>query len=492
MCLFFYNNYSNMIINTNQSACLSLVNVIKNEIKTHNELYIKQLNSPSQLNQKEYTDSVNQYYEISDSFQNNHINIFIKIYKYDSIDNEYQAIFDSDKNLKNLRIDSSRFLNDINTELKNSTSNDIINIKYDSNLGQKTSFFSKIQDSNGQNYALVEVGINSQILDISLMIVFIDLFLLLITSIIFIILTFSELNNFLKALIKKMENKQKSIKMRGEFIMYRPLQFLLCCLIGFNSVLLVIISKDILINIGLESDTFLIGLPAIFMSFGTFFSQALFDFFKTKLSIKNCALLFCLFQVLFFGICIYSIQANNFILFCIATFFSSLFIIALGGLLGNLPLLSEDQKLRFSLFNDRSMATISGNIVSVFICGLLAQFLGNFTIYCFAIFISIILILLICVYFPKNEFSSKNSKKNINYSAKDLLKVIFKPIFIMFILLVLLPDSISCGFKNFVFPLIGDTLGFNKVLISNLFSISSFLAFLVNKPITNFCKRFNY
>lgn len=355
-------------------------------------------------------------------------------------------------------------------------------VQFDNSYGNHFSAFSTIFNKNNKPICavIVELDYNLSISDFINYVI--HIFIILVIFVIIVAFIVIEIVGVYKTRKTHKEYVKKKYE-HSELAYYRIFGFLTSYLGIFNGVLLVLISQDIVVANNYENLSLLIAIPPTVTSVGMFFGQPVFAILSKKLSAKTLLLGGGALLGISFITCFYSVQNNNFIAFCFATFVSSMLVGMLYSYRSFMAVISPNENIRYEINKSQSLASISAGVISVAVSGIISDTIGASFIYVGAL-IPVAMVLVFAILFvPKNtKYDFAHGKnKNSKIVIRDCLKLLRQPYFVAVMLLMITPVLISGGYKSFIFPLLTDGQGISKSAISNFVVIANFATYIFSK-----------
>lgn len=268
------------------------------------------------------------------------------------------------------------------------------------------------------------------------------------------------------------------------------IDFFRSLIFGCDTVLGVLITKQILQNLSLPCNGFMLSIPLVTFGIGSIITLPVFQILTYKISIKK------IYGVCFIGLfvslvmLIISVRFNDFIVYCIAKFIFGFSIILFLATNHTVPMCHRDEKVRFKAFRGFSMTDISGAVIAIIISCEVAEYWGYEYIYLIALVFVIIVSILVFVFLnAKTCFPARENA--ISSDIKTFIKVIFSlpMIACLFVSFVSYTTGI---YKTFVFSLLGEDFELSQISISYVASLSLIVVYILSRLYDKVTKNFEH
>lgn len=426
-------------------------------------------------------------YNICEHNSINNINIFINLYK--KMDNGLIIPIESSFEISGVNIpwaEDKKKLTEIDKE-------EISNIIYIDDLGECIASVAPLKDNEGKIIGYIETGSDMWLMTVGQFRQIVKTFVALLTLIVSIVLLFSEIKNIINA-NRKSKLLIENAHPHPEIAYFRSMRLCIEFVLKFDSVLMILIAKDLLIQNGVTNIVLMVGLPATLMSVGMLIGQAISDFCLPRFYVKKVIVISALSNAVIYVVTSFLIFQGSFWGYCLGILLANVFFGVMAGPSLIMPFLSDNENLRFEMNNEKSMAGISASVISIMLAGFVAQYFGNYAIYLFALLPLAGVLFISLKYLPNATYYGR-LKSNDNVKKLKIIeyvKFIFSPAILILIFIVIIPSDTIGGYKSIFFPLFSQEYGLTKDFISNLVVLANFTAFILNKPLTNLIKNKNY
>lgn len=350
----------------------------------------------------------------------------------------------------------------------------------------------RIYDNAGNELGILEVGHYLDTLKSNTLERSIRTALDIISLIGAIYLIFTEVMAFIRGLSQKGEASLRHEE-HTELYNLRSIGFLTRLVIAFDSVLLVLITQDML-SAGTYPDgsiAILTALPTTLMGIGLTLGSILYTWLAGRVTVKKLCVFGSIFMTLSYVAITYSVITNNYILFCIFKFTGSVSNNIIYGVISSMPNQTDDETKRYTAFQELGLGGLSSGILGALLGGFLADRIGNASLYALSVILLIIVGIFLFVVLPKNTYyvSSKAREKR---SLKPYIRLFFSPTMIAFLLFLEIPFQTIYGYKNFLFPIYSSALSMPKIYVSSFVVIAKLITILISDGVRKISIRFDY
>lgn len=282
----------------------------------------------------------------------------------------------------------------------------------------------------------------------------------------------------------------------------RPLSFLISLAIGADSVLAVLISKDLFAKSNFVDfatqynlNDFFAGVPITLAAIALVLGVLFFMKIQYKFSCKAVFVAASVMLVLSYLLTAFSVYFELFTLLCIAKFIAGFFCGVLQIELYSMACMVHSSKERSPLVQSISRTRMPASVISILACVALADKFGAYTIYAFAAVCVLFFVVFGWFTIPAYKFNisdelDKDDGKIIP-TSKQIVKWLLSPQMLVLILFVILPYAATKGYKSYLFPLYSQSIGLDKGSISFIFALATMFAFILVHPISDLSKRFS-
>ena len=238
---------------------------------------------------------------------------------------------------------------------------------------------------------------------------------------------------------------------------------------SLDSIIIVTFSRRLCIASGI-SEAFT-SLPIIIAGIGSVIGIELFRPFRNHIGTRSIVSISYALYIVSALICMWCISVNSLIGICFAKILAGIAAGLLNAAMYRLPSLwkdNEDEVRRIT--TDIESGLLTAGILGVFAGGIIATYASYAAIYLVEAITSVIFFFVGRRIFIKkqNRFNNfdKDQKRELNSNA---IKFILAPAIISLLLIFILYNGVALCYKQIVFPMFSDKLGFSEQIISNMY-----------------------
>ena len=312
-------------------------------------------------------------------------------------------------------------------------------------------------------------------------------------------LAYSELRSCGRCLFRYRQRQQEDPD-NSIATLTRPFTLAITMLTSIDSVMTVLIARDLLTKAGMGDNGPLLALPAAMLGIGLICGQGLFGLLGDKVGLRRLvasgafAMLLC---TIFTGT---AVASGNFWLYCAAKLTMSIPFGMLYALGYSLPRLAKSDDVRAVSAGGVKRTDTSAAALGTVLGGYAAQVLGNVWVYVLVGIACLPVIILALSLLPRGleplEVLARRNQKPTQSTAADaskqssrapaksngkkarLFDFLKTPNAIGLALLVVLPATVAAGYASFLFPLFSVDLGLSKSDINNICVLGQLVVYL--------------
>ncbi|MDO4219390.1 MAG: MFS transporter [Synergistaceae bacterium] len=272
-----------------------------------------------------------------------------------------------------------------------------------------------------------------------------------------------------------------------ELTTVRSFSFLFYVLSSFDGVILVLISREMLISGGYSpnSITWLMSLPAVAWSIGLPIGTILYSFLASRIPIRKLAIGSIMLLAICLTLMIPAVMKNLFFAFVALKFFVGVAGCTSYSTISSMPFRTDNEVERYRGVRERTMGEVSGGVFGPLIAGFISHKFGNISLYVVNALNLVPLFVLMLIVLPKNcVYISRVSRKKGIGSLKNFGKFLISVPMLSYFVFLVLPLTITKGYKNYLFPLFSTSMEVSKLYITSFFVFARVIMLLINEPIT--------
>ena len=265
----------------------------------------------------------------------------------------------------------------------------------------------------------------------------------------------------------------------AETLLGRPLNFVLNIAFGMDAAFAVVIAKDMLAGSGLDSTTFVWGIPALAITLGTTLGTLAHALLSSRVSGRSFAVPMLLVGVAAQGLSFCAVLNSWFVVFVVCKLLSSACFAGTTFISKNLAGGTAGKDVgneHLSLVVNRSSVNIAGKgaaVVASVVGGALAS-AGNQWVYLAGALVSLLALPLLLLALPKGRVISKHGEEA---NIRNVFEFLRSPIMLATLAFAIFPTVLASGYKSYILPLFLDAAGVSKSDIASLFALGNVLLY---------------
>lgn len=257
----------------------------------------------------------------------------------------------------------------------------------------------------------------------------------------------------------------------------RPFTLAITMLSSIDSVMTVLIARDLLARAGLGDTSPLLGVPAIMLGVGLVIGQGLYGYCGSRVGLRKlmaAGALFMFCAALFTGVAVLS---ENFWLYCVAKLVMASPFGLLYSLGYSLPRIAESDEVRAQAAGGVKRTDTSAAALGTVLGGYAAQVFGNAWIYALVALACIPVFIMATNLLPRGirpleELAQPDRGRGAISSFLKTSTAVGLALF------VVLPATVAAGYASFLFPLFSADLGLTKSDINNIVVLGQLVVYI--------------
>ncbi len=336
----------------------------------------------------------------------------------------------------------------------------------------------QIPTSDGKGVAgVIEIGSKTRSFEAAITGKLAQRILGLLVLLLVVYLAYSELRTCGRCLFSFRQRLKKDGD-RTVALLTRPFTFCITLLTSIDSVMTVLIARDLLSKSGMGESSPFLAVPAVMLGIGLIAGQGLYAItgprvgarklvFTGALAILACALF-----------TIFSVASGNFWIYCVAKFLMSVPLGLLYVLGYSLPRIAPDDETRAQAAGGVKRTDNSAAALGTVLGGYAAQTLGNMWVYALVAVASLPVFLIAINLLPRamqpvEKLAQPDSKNGL---IRDFVKT---PMALGLALFIVLPATLAAGYSSFLFPLFSSDLGMSKAEVNNVVVLGQLVVYVL-------------
>lgn len=300
--------------------------------------------------------------------------------------------------------------------------------------------------------------------------------LTLLVMILVVYLAYSELRACGRCLFSFKRRQEKDAN-EAIAILTRPFTFAITMLSSIDSVMTVLIARDLLSKAGMGDSSSLLALPAVMLGVGLVIGQRIYSHAGAKIGLRRLMVSGSLIMLVFACLTGLSVASGNFWFYCAAKLVMSIPFGMLYVLGYSLPRLAKNDDVRTAAAGGVKRTDTSAAALGTVLGGYAAQLFGNIWVYALIAMACIPILIMALNLLPRGirplEAIAQPEKRSGN--IRDFVK---SGPALAIALLIVLPATVATGYASFLFPLFSADLGLSKSDINNIFVLGQLVVFI--------------
>lgn len=257
----------------------------------------------------------------------------------------------------------------------------------------------------------------------------------------------------------------------------RPFTLSITMLSSIDSVMTVLIARELLVKAGLDQSSPLLGLPAVMLGLGLIIGQFLYGLLGSKVGLRRLMGLGAVAMMACALITVAAVASGGFWWYCAAKLLMSMPFGLLYTLGYSMPRIAESDDARSAAASDVRRTDTSAAALGTVLGGYAAQALGNAWVYVIVAIACIPVIMMALNLLPKGAAPPERSGAATK-AAGSLLKFVRGRNAVSLALFIVVPAAIAAGYTSFLFPLFSADLGLQKAEINNIYVLGQLIVYV--------------
>ena len=300
--------------------------------------------------------------------------------------------------------------------------------------------------------------------------------LALLVLILVVYLAYSELRACGRCLFSYRQ-RQKEGDVRGVAVLTRPFTLAITMLTSIDSVMTVLIARDLLAKAGMGESSPLLAVPAVMLGVGMIIGQGIYAATGRRIGLRKLVASGAFIMLVCACATGAAVHSGIFWLYCVAKLLMAVPFGMLYSLGFSLPRLAADDETRALAAGGVKRTETSAAALGTVLGGYVAQTLGNVWVYVLVAAACLPVILIAINLLPRGmqpleKLAQPDSK---NGRIRDFTRT---PIALGIALFIILPATLASGYASFLFPLYSADLGLSKSDINNIFVLGQLVVYV--------------
>ncbi len=337
--------------------------------------------------------------------------------------------------------------------------------------------FVQNPSTDGQSIAgVVEIGSKVRSFESAVVGNLIRQVLSLLVMVLVVYLAYCEIRACASCLLKYRQRQAKE-KERSAAVLTRPFTLAITMLTSIDSVMTVLIARDLLKHAGMSDSGLLLVLPAIMLGVGTIIGQGIYGVRGSRVGLRRLMVSGAVAMLLCACLTYVAVLSSNFWLYCAAKLAMAAPFGMLYALGYSLPRLAANEETRAFAADGVNRTNTSAAALGTVLGGYAAQALGNAWVYAIVAAACVPVISMALRLLPKGmqPLEALAQPSQGTGRLKDLAK---SPSILAITFFVVLPAAVATGYSSLLFPLFSSDLGLSKADINNIVVLGQLVVFV--------------
>lgn len=336
----------------------------------------------------------------------------------------------------------------------------------------------QIPTSDGKGVAgVIEIGSKTRSFEASITGKLAQRILGLLVLLLVVYLTYSELRTCGRCLFSFRQRLERDGD-RAVALLTRPFTFCITLLTSIDSVMTVLIARDLLSKSGMGESSPFLAVPAVMLGIGLIAGQGLYSVVGPRVGARKLVFMGALGILACALFTIFSVASGNFWVYCVAKLLMSVPLGLLYVLGYSLPRIAPDDEMRAQAAGGVKRTDNSAAALGTVLGGYAAQALGNMWVYALVAVASLPVFLIAINLLPRamqpvEKLAQPDSKNGL---IRDFVKT---PMALGLALFIVLPATLAAGYSSFLFPLFSSDLGMSKAEVNNVVVLGQLVVYVL-------------
>lgn len=298
----------------------------------------------------------------------------------------------------------------------------------------------------------------------------------LLVMVLVVYLAYSELRACGRCLFSYRKRQQED-GARAAAMLTRPFTLAITMLASIDSVMTVLIARDLLTQAGMDDTTPLLAVPAVMLGVGLILGQGLYAITGSRVGLRRLVAVGALIMMACACITGAAVASGIFWLYCAAKLVMSVPFGMLYSLGYSLPRLATDGEMRVRAISGVRHTDTSAAALGTVLGGYAAQMLDNVWVYAL-VAVACLPVILMAVNLLPRGMQPLEKLAQPDSSDGHMLSFVKTPIVLGIALFIVLPATLAAGYASFLFPLFSSDLGLSKAGINNIFVLGQLVVYV--------------
>ncbi len=310
----------------------------------------------------------------------------------------------------------------------------------------------------------------------------------LLVLVLVVYLTYSELRACGRCLFSY-RKRQGEEGVRAVAVLTRPFTFVITMLTSIDSVMTVLIARDLLTRAGMGDSSPLLAVPAVMLGIGMIAGQGLYAVAGSRVGLRKLVIAGAFVMLACACFTGAAVSSGVFWLYCVAKLAMSVPFGMLYSLGYSLPRLANNDETRALAAGGVKRTDTSAAALGTVLGGYAAQALGNMWVYALVGVACLPIILMALNLLPRGMQPLEKLAHSDGGTGR-ILSFVKTPVALGLALFVILPATLATGYASFLFPLFSVDLGLSKADINSIVVLGQVVVYVCINTIDRMEGRF--
>jgi len=335
----------------------------------------------------------------------------------------------------------------------------------------------QIPTSDGKGVAgVIEIGCKTRSFESSITGDLAQRILDLLVMVLVVYLAYSELRACGRCLFSYRQRQQKD-GARAAAVLTRPFTLAITMLTSVDSVMTVLIARDLLVKGGMGDSSLLLAVPALMLGIGLVVGQGLYAVAGSRVGLRRLMAIGAVAMLVCACLTCAAVASQVFWAYCAAKLVMAVPFGMLYALGYSLPRLAADGETRALAAGGVRRTDTSAAALGTVLGGYAAQALGNMWVYALVAVACLPVVLMAVNLLPRGmqpleKLAQPDSRNGSVFSF------VRTPVALGIALFVILPATLAAGYASFLFPLFSADLGLSKTDINNVYVLGQLVVYV--------------
>lgn len=347
----------------------------------------------------------------------------------------------------------------------------------------------QIPTSDGQGVAgVIEIGSKMRSFESSITGDLARRILTLLVMVLVVYLTYSELRSCGRCLFSYRQHQRES-PTEAVALLTRPFTLAITILASIDSVMTVLIARDLLSNTEMGASSPLLALPAVMLGVGMVIGQGLYAIAGSRVGLRKLMVGGAGVMLLCAGFAGAAVAFGGFWWYCAAKLVMAVPFGLLYTLGYSFPRAAASDEVRTAAAGGVRRTDTSAAALGTVLGGYAAQVLGNAWVYVLVAAACLPIVLMALSLLPRGARPLEAFARSGHRDGRMRNFVMSRPA-IAIALLIVLPATVAAGYASFLFPLFSSDLGLTKSDINNVIVLGQIVVYVCISRIESAESRF--